>query len=139
MEYEPVKGSEATDRETKPFIARTIAGGTVILPCLKQICETESAFNVAPSGSSLCRRLLAIDCMADEASTVFSERVMGVVALEGSSFAGVWREEADMRSRSPLGDGSLASRGGFGPLEGREPCALDFDLGFGFVTKRHIT
>lgn len=37
-----------------PFMARTSAGGTVILPCLKQICDIETVWRTEPSASSMC-------------------------------------------------------------------------------------
>ena len=45
-------GSDDDGGEENPFKANTSAGGTVILPCLKQSCEIETQWSVTPSWPS---------------------------------------------------------------------------------------
>ena len=63
-----------------PLEARTMAGGTVIRPTLKHICDTAMVCTVAPSGSS---DVTSPAETALSASSVFSEAAVAVGVMLG--------------------------------------------------------
>jgi hypothetical protein len=69
--------SPSSEGTENPLEARTMAGGTVIQPTLKHICDNAMVCTVAPSGSS--------DAMS--VSFVFSEVEVGVGVMLGKGVA----------------------------------------------------
>ena len=67
-----------------PLEARTMAGGTVIRPTLKHICDTAMVCTVAPSGSS---DATSPADTALSASSVFSEAEVAVGVMLGNGDA----------------------------------------------------
>jgi hypothetical protein len=65
--------SPSSEGTENPLEARTMAGGTVIQPTLKHICDNAMVCTVAPSGSS----------DATSVSFVFSEVGVGVMLGKG--------------------------------------------------------
>lgn len=91
----------ATPGTLKPFIVITSAGGTVILPILKQHKDTETVWSVAPSGSGSDARdavtawsaeavsaggfssgVWLVDCMGDETVRTEALKSGSVVSSE---------------------------------------------------------